>query len=474
MKGLFGHAKKEESVEKKTEAVVEKRVTKKKTIEKKSEKKMTKETPKKDVEIKTTPRRKDGEAHFSVGIDLGTTHCVLSYVDLGATNDDHLEQQVMAIPQLTSVGVIEDKKQLPSFMYLAHDAEMSEGDKTLPWSENPDDLVGEIARTMGSKTPIRLVSSAKSWLCHAGIDCKKPILPTDSPDEIKRVSPFQAMVAYLKHIEQAWQFQYPDSPLSEQNITITVPASFDPSARELTVEAARKVGLNQAILLEEPQSALYSWVENSEGDWRNHVNVGDIILVIDVGGGTTDLSLIAVTEQEGNLELTRIAVGDHILLGGDNMDLALAYTIKAKIEKEGKRLQPWQVQALMHSCRDAKEQFFQDDEVESIPLVIASRGSSLMGGSLRSELTRKEVNKVLIEGFLPKVKADARPMVRPQSGLRTTGLPYAQDAGISRHLAAFLAKQRSATDDLAGISQPESASFLHPTAVLLNGGVFKA
>ncbi|MCK5872488.1 MAG: Hsp70 family protein [Methylococcales bacterium] len=435
---------------------------------------MIKEISKKDVEIKTTLHREDGEAHFSIGIDLGTTHCVLSYVDFLATDDDHLEQQVMVIPQLTSAGVIEDKAQLPSFMYLAHEAEISEGNKALPWSKKPDNLVGEIARTMGAKTPIRLVSSAKSWLCHTGIDCKKPILPVESPDEIERVSPFQATVAYLEHIEQAWRFQYPDSPLSEQDLTITVPASFDPSARELTVEAARKVGLDQAVLLEEPQSALYSWIENSEGDWRNHVNVGDIILVIDVGGGTTDLSLIAVTEQAGNLELTRVAVGDHILLGGDNMDLALAYTVKAKIEKEGKRLQPWQVQALMHSCRDAKEQFFQDDKVENIPLVIASRGSSLMGGSLRSELTREEVNQVLIEGFLPKVEADARPMVRSQSGLRTTGLPYAQDAGISRHLAAFLAKQLSAVDDIEGISLPKEARFLHPTAVLLNGGVFKA
>ena len=485
MKGLFGNAKKEETVEekmesitKKTEPVVEKTPPKKavkKPIKSKTEKEMKKEeVPKTETKIKTEVKPDDGAAHFSVGIDLGTTHCVLSYVDLNATDDDHLEQQVMAIPQLTSAGTVEDKSQLPSFLYLAHEAEMNEGDKALPWSKNPDNLVGEIARTMGAKTPIRLVSSAKSWLCHAGIDCKKPILPAESPDEIERISPFQATVAYLEHIEQAWKAHYPHSPLSQQNLTITVPASFDPSARELTVEAARKVGLNQAILLEEPQSALYSWIENSEGDWRNHVSIGDIILVIDVGGGTTDLSLIAVTEQEGNLELTRVAVGDHILLGGDNMDLALAYTIKAKIEKEGKRLQPWQVQALMHSCRDAKEQFFQDDKVESIPLVIASRGSSLMGGSLRSELTREEVNQVLIEGFLPKVNADVRPMVRPRSGLRTTGLPYAQDAGIPRHLAAFLAKQRSSIDDLEAISQPKDASFLHPTAVLLNGGVFKA
>ncbi len=465
MKGLFGHAKEKQeqpetvteegdsSIEKITEADIE-------IIE--------------DEKIVEEIILSDGEPRFSVGIDLGTTHCVLSYVDLSKTNDDHIEQQVMAIPQLSSPGVVEDKNQLPSFMYLAHEDEITDDDKTLPWTTKPDYLVGEIALNMGAKTPIRLVASAKSWLCHAGVDCKKPILPTEAPNEIERVSPFQVTVAYLQHLQDAWKAQYPDSILAEQDVTITVPASFDPSARELTVEAARKVGLKQAVLLEEPQAALYSWIEKSEGDWRNHVNIGDILLVIDVGGGTTDLSLIAVTEQEGNLELTRIAVGDHILLGGDNMDLALAYTVKAKIEKDGQRLQPWQIQALTHSCRDAKEKIFNDMAIDSIPLVVASRGSSLVGGTLRSELTREDVERVLVEGFLPKVQATDRPVSRPRVGLRTVGLPYAQDVGITRHLAAFLAKQLSSIDDLKDISLPEDASFLHPTAVLFNGGVLKA
>jgi len=234
------------------------------------------------------------------------------------------------------------------------------------------------------------------------------------------------------------------------------------------------VGLGQAILLEEPQAALYSWIEKSHGDWRKHAEVGDIILVIDIGGGTTDLSLIAVTEKDGNLELTRVAVGDHILLGGDNMDLALAYTVKAKLEKDGKRLEPWQIQALTHSCRDAKEKIFNNSEVDNIPLVVASRGSSLIGGTLRTELTRDEVSRVLVEGFLPQVAVSDRPVSRPRTGLRTAGLPYAQDAAITRHLAAFLAKQQGATDELKDINLPEHASFLHPTAVLFNGGVLKA
>lgn len=410
--------------------------------------------------------------HFAVGIDLGTTHCVLSYADI-TDIEAEFSQQVMGIPQLTSPSIIEAKLQLPSFLYQAHESELPANSIVLPWSEKPDFIIGEIARSLGSKTPIRLVSSAKSWLCHAGIDCKSPILPADAPDEVERVSPFEATKAYLEHMSSAWLHLHPNAPLSEQDLVLTVPASFDPAARELTVEAARAVGLNHAILLEEPQAALYSWIEQTKGDWRKHAKMGDVILVIDVGGGTTDLSLIAVTAKDGILDLTRVAVGEHILLGGDNMDLALAYTVKAKIEKDGKRLEPWQVQALTHSCRDAKEKIFSSDVI-SVPLVVPNRGSSLIDGALRSELTRDEVNSVLIEGFLPKVSVSERPISRPRGGLQTKGLPYAQDAGITRHLAAFLAKQQNAVNDLDGIDLPEGATFLHPTAVLFNGGVFKA
>ncbi|MEI7838875.1 MAG: Hsp70 family protein [Methylococcaceae bacterium] len=410
--------------------------------------------------------------HFAVGIDLGTTHCVLSYADITA-NDDEFTQHVMGISQLTSPSVVEEKFQLPSFLYQAHDVELPVGSTSLPWNAKPDFIVGEIARNLGSKTPIRLVSSAKSWLCHAGVDCKSPILPAEAPDDVQRVSPFQATKAYLEHMRDAWQYLHPNAPLSEQDLVLTVPASFDPAARELTVEAARSVGLGQAILLEEPQAALYSWIEQTHGEWRKQAKTGDVILVIDVGGGTTDLSLIAVTEKDGVLDLTRVAVGDHILLGGDNMDLALAYTVKAKLEKSDTRLEPWQVQALTHGCRDAKEKILSSD-VDSVPLVVPSRGASLMDGALRSELTRDEVNSVLIEGFLPRVSVSERPISRSRGGLQSKGLPYAQDAGITRHLAAFLAKQQNAADDLDGINLPDGATFLHPTAVLFNGGVFKA
>ena len=410
--------------------------------------------------------------HFSVGIDLGTTHCVLSFADITDGENEFL-QQVMGISQLTSPSIVEEKLQLPSFIYQANDVELPANSIVLPWNPKPDFIVGEIARSLGSKTPIRLVSSAKSWLCHSGVDCKAAILPADAPDEVEKVSPFEATKAYLEHMSSAWLRLHPNAPLSEQDLVITVPASFDPAARELTVEAAKSVGLSHAILLEEPQAALYSWIEQTQGEWRKQTKVGDVILVIDVGGGTTDLSLIAVTEKDGVLDFTRVAVGEHILLGGDNMDLALAYTVKGKIEKDGKRLEPWQIQALTHGCRDAKEKIFSSD-VSSVPLVVPNRGSSLIDGTLRSELTRDEVNSVLIEGFLPTVAVSDRPVSRARAGLQTQGLPYAQDAGITRHLAAFLAKQINAADELDGIDLPEGATFLHPTAILFNGGVFKA
>ncbi len=413
-------------------------------------------------------------SRFSVGIDLGTTNSVVSYLELSQCDGEHAPLHVLPIPQLTSPGLVGEKYQLPSFVYQAHESELAEGDIALPWDDAPEAVVGEIARQLGSKTPIRLVSSAKSWLCHSGVDCRSDILPVQSPEEVPRISPFQASVDYLRHMRDAWNDQFPDDPLSDQELVITVPASFDPAARELTVEAAHSLGLRQAILLEEPQSALYSWIQASEGGWRKQAKPGDVIMVVDVGGGTTDLSLIAVTEDGGNLVLNRIAIGDHILLGGDNMDLALAYVLKMKMEKEGKRLEPWQIQALMHGCRDAKETLLSDPEAGEVAVVVPSRGSSLIGGTLRTALTRDEVSRTLVEGFFPKVKASDRPAAQTRSGLTTLGLPYAKDARITCHVAAFLARQVNATEELAGFNPPPDATFIHPTALLLNGGVFKS
>ena len=365
---------------------------------------------------------------------------------------------------------------LPSFLYLPHPDELRPDDRTLPWGEQPPFVVGELARAMGGRTPIRLVSSAKSWLCHPGVDRRAAILPVEAPDEVERVSPLQASMRYLEHLRAAWDQHYPDASLTEQDVVLTVPASFDPAARELTAEAAEAVGLGHLVLLEEPQAALYHWILAARGEWRKQVRVGDIILVIDLGGGTADFSLIAVTERDGSLELVRVAVGDHILLGGDNMDLALAHAVRAKLAEQGTQLDPWQLQGLTHGCRNAKEILLGDAAVETVPVVVPSRGSKLIGGTLRTELTRDEVTRNLVEGFFPWVDASARPTSRARAALTKLGLPYAQDPAMTRHLAAFLARQVGATRDLAGFEDrlPEGASFLHPTAVLFNGGVFKA
>lgn len=416
------------------------------------------------------------DARYSVGIDLGTTHCALSFVDLTQSEGEKVQQQVMGIPQLTSPGNIEEKVLLPSFLYLPHPEEFAQNDLTQPGGNERQYVVGELARNQGARTPIRLVASAKSWLCHPGVDRRAAILPLDAPDEVEKISPLQASTYYLQEICDAWNNKYSDAPLAQQSVTITVPASFDPAARDLTAEAARAIGLEQFLLLEEPQSALYSWLQASRGDWRKQVHVGDIILVVDVGGGTTDLSLIAVTEQEGNLILHRIAVGDHILLGGDNMDLALAHVIGGKLTNQGTRLEPWQLQGLTHGCRAAKETILNDPDVETVPVVVPSRGSRLIGGTLRTDLTRAEVVQVIIEGFFPRVDVSAQLLTRPRGALTKLSLPYAQDAAITRHLAAFLTRQSGATVELAGYQNTvaENASFLHPTAILFNGGVFKS
>ena len=410
------------------------------------------------------------QSRYAVGIDLGTTNCVLSYVELH-TEQEPAPHHVMPIVQLTRPGSVEEKTQLPSFIYQAHDAELAQGDSALPWDANPDTIVGSMARELGSKTPIRLVSSAKSWLCHGGVDRHASFLPLNSPDEVAKVSPIEATIQYLVHLRNAWDYRFLDAPLVDQDVIITVPASFDPAARDLTTEAAQRAGFNNLTLLEEPQAAVYSWLESSSDTWRSQVSVGDVILVIDIGGGTTDLSLVAVTEDDGNLSLNRVAVGDHILLGGDNMDLALAYQVKTKLEQEGNSLAPWQILAMTHSCRDAKEILLTDPEIHSVPITIPSRGSKLLGATLRTELTKQEVMSSLVDGFFPEVSIQDHPAQQARGALKQMGLPYAQDAAVCRHLAAFLCRQQAAAEALLGENE---ADFIKPTAVLFNGGVLKA
>ncbi|ELH9639197.1 MULTISPECIES: Hsp70 family protein [unclassified Vibrio] len=436
------------------------------------------------VETQQTPK-------FSVGIDLGTTHCVMSFVD---THDEDARVEVMPIPQLTAPGTVETRSQLGSFLYQPHEHEMNPQSRVLPWSSEPKALVGAIARNLGSKTPIRLVASAKSWLCHAGVNRRDAFLPAGSPEEVEKVSPLRATELYLEHLKDAWNHANPNHNLADQDVTITVPASFDPAARDLTAEAARNVGFVHLTLLEEPQAALYNWIDNSNDKWRDEVEVGDIVLVVDIGGGTTDLSLVEVTEDDGNLTLNRIAVGEHILLGGDNMDLALAYRLKMKLAQEGKELQPWQVQAMTHACRDAKEALLNDSELQSVPIVVPSRGSKLLGATLKTELTQEEVQQTLVDGFFPQVAITDHPVQRSRGALTQMGLPYAQDAGITRHIAAFLSKQANALSTsgngaeaaaqdfnpfanmpgMPGSDAAQSADFIKPTAILFNGGVLKS
>ncbi|CAE6945454.1 Belongs to the heat shock protein 70 family [Vibrio sp. B1REV9] len=436
------------------------------------------------VETQQTPK-------FSVGIDLGTTHCVMSFVD---THDEDARVEVMPIPQLTAPGTVETRSQLGSFLYQPHEHEMDPQSRVLPWSSEPKALVGAIARNLGSKTPIRLVASAKSWLCHAGVNRRDAFLPAGSPEEVEKVSPLRATELYLEHLKDAWNHANPNHNLADQDVTITVPASFDPAARDLTAEAARNVGFVHLTLLEEPQAALYNWIDNSNDKWRDEVEVGDIVLVVDIGGGTTDLSLVEVTEDDGNLTLNRIAVGEHILLGGDNMDLALAYRLKMKLAQDGKELQPWQVQAMTHACRDAKEALLNDSELQSVPIVVPSRGSKLLGATLKTDLTQEEVQQTLVDGFFPQVAITDHPVQRNRGALTQMGLPYAQDAGITRHIAAFLSKQanalsasgngaEAATQDfnpfanmpgMPGADAAQSADFIKPTAILFNGGVLKS
>ncbi|HBC3489003.1 Hsp70 family protein [Vibrio alginolyticus] len=436
------------------------------------------------VETQQTPK-------FSVGIDLGTTHCVMSFVD---THNEDARVEVMPIPQLTAPGTVETRSQLGSFLYQPHEHEMNPQSRVLPWSSEPKALVGAIARNLGSKTPIRLVASAKSWLCHAGVNRRDAFLPAGSPEEVEKVSPLRATELYLEHLKDAWNHTNPNHNLADQDVTITVPASFDPAARDLTAEAARNVGFVHLTLLEEPQAALYNWIDNSNDKWRDEVEVGDIVLVVDIGGGTTDLSLVEVTEDDGNLTLNRIAVGEHILLGGDNMDLALAYRLKMKLAQEGKELQPWQVQAMTHACRDAKEALLNNSELQSVPIVVPSRGSKLLGATLKTELTQEEVQQTLVDGFFPQVAITDHPVQRNRGALTQMGLPYAQDAGITRHIAAFLSKQANALSTsgngaeaaaqdfnpfanmpgMPGSDAAQSADFIKPTAILFNGGVLKS
>jgi hypothetical protein len=407
-------------------------------------------------------------SRYVVGIDLGTTNCALAYVDTAQGDEAPITQ--LPIPQVVAPGEVADRPLLPSFIYLPGPGEQPAGALRLPWAPERDFAVGQFAQQFGSQVPTRLVASAKSWLCHPGVDRRAPILPWKAPESTRHVSPLEASRLFLSHLVEAWNHTIaktdPAQRLELQDVVLTVPASFDAAAREMTLEAAHAAGLVNLTLLEEPQSAFYAWLDARRDDWRQLIKVGELILVADVGGGTTDLTLIEVGEENGSLALTRLAVGDHILLGGDNMDLTLAHTAAGHLAKKNVKLDAGQMLLMSHSARRAKEQLFADPKLASAPVTVLGRGSRVIGGTVQTELTRAEVEQVLVDGFFPPVPLDAQPARARVVGLQELGLPYAADPAVTKHLAYFLSRQAE--------SLKERGTKALPSAVLYNGGVFKA
>lgn len=407
---------------------------------------------------------------FIVGVDLGTTNSALASCEAGG---ESAAIAVSPVPQLVNLNEVADRTLLPSFLYIPGDLDFPAGSVSLPWNDKPQFVIGELARKRGAENPSRLVASAKSWLSHAAMNRAAPILPWQAPDEVSKISPVDASGQYLQYLRTVWDVQHGSNRLAEQDVLLTVPASFDEEARELTRRAAEHAGLERVTLLEEPQAAFYAWLESQGDNWRKRIKVGDLVLVCDIGGGTTDFSLIAVSEHEGDLVLERVAVGDHILLGGDNMDLALARLLQQKLEAEGHRIDMFQLQGLWYQCRTAKEYLFEHPDAEKQDVTLLGKGRKLVGGTIKTELLRQEVDRVLVEGFFPQVASDDMPMRQRRVGFQELGLPYAADAAITKHLARFLTQQTQNSPEAANIRRGRSG-LACPTHVLFNGGVMKA
>ena len=404
---------------------------------------------------------------YVIGIDLGTTNSVVAYASIDVDSDTPLIE-LLQLPQLVAAGTVEAHESLPSFVYLATEAEANNQSLDLPWPSETKTAVGQFARTRSADAPNRSVVSAKSWLCHNKVDRRAPILPFDAPDDVGKISPVEATRQYLAHLAAAWNHKFPDTPIQQQQVVLTVPASFDPVARELTRESAVAAGLPaDFVLLEEPQAALYAWLNQQGDDWRKKLSVGKTILVCDVGGGTTDLTLISVEEAAGNLELNRVAVGNHLLVGGDNMDLATAHVVAEKFAEKGTKLNPWQSVSLWHSCRKAKETLMSVSGPETHSISVLGRGSKLIGNTVTTEVNKSEIANMLLDGFFPVCSLNDRPQTQPASGFQEIGLPFESDPGITRHIADFLQRSNANTEN--NNEQPPTPDF-----VLFNGGVFKA
>jgi hypothetical protein len=409
---------------------------------------------------------------FAVGIDLGTSNCALALAGPGSLS-------VLPIPQCAAPGTLDKADTLPSALFLPLADEFAPDAFSLPWAGPSDIVVGTFARERGPLAPDRHIHSAKSWLCHAQAERKAPILPWNSQAPVAKRSPVEASRLLLEHLRQAAAAA--GAPQDAQ-VVITLPASFDEAARALTLDAAQGAGLRDVVLLEEPQAAFYAWIARNPDTWRKQVRAGDLVLVCDVGGGTADFSLIAVNDDgNGNLALERLSVGEHILLGGDNLDLALAHSLRADLEAAGHSVDAWQFLSLQHAARAAKEKLFSDDSLDEAPVAIAGRGSKLFASTLSTPLTREVLTRIAVDGFLALTGAEDFPLKRKNTALREFGLPYAADPVLSKHLARFLARSREAVASStahAALVGPERlahpSGLLHPSALLFNGGFFKA
>jgi len=414
-------------------------------------------------------------AKYIVGIDLGTTNSALAFCDATAAEEES-RIEVRGIPQLVNPNEVAERTLLPSFLYIPGEFDFPKGSLALPWEPEPKLLIGELARKRGAESPNRLVASAKSWLSYAAVNRTAPILPWQAPEEVPKLSPVEASSKLLQYLLTVWDSSEADEKqhltLAEQDVLITVPASFDEEARELTRRAAEQAGYQHVTLLEEPQAAFYAWLASQGDRWRHRIKVGDLVLVCDIGGGTTDFSLIMVSEENGELTLKRVAVGDHILLGGDNMDLALARVLQQRLEASGNRVDTWQLHSLWHQCRIAKEKLFESPKTQTRPITLLGKGTKLVGGTIKTELTREDLDHVLVEGFFPKVASSELPARQRRVGFQELGLPYAADPAITKHLARFLSEQARNSPEAAGIRRSRSG-LACPTHILFNGGVMK-
>lgn len=415
-------------------------------------------------------------AKYIVGIDLGTTNSALARCDASAAEEES-RIEVRGIPQLVNPNEMEERTLLPSFLYIPGEFDFPKGSLALPWEAEPKFVIGELARKRGAESPNRLVASAKSWLSYPAVNRIAPILPWQAPEEVPKLSPVEASSQFLQYLRTVWDSseaaEQQQLAFAEQDVLLTVPASFDEEARELTRRAAEQAGYQHVTLLEEPQAAFYAWLASQGDGWRRRIKVGDLVIVCDVGGGTTDFSLIMVTEENGELTLKRVAVGDHILLGGDNMDLALARVLQQRFEASGNRVDTWQLHGLWHQCRIAKEKLFESPKTQTRPITLLGKGTKLVGGTIKTELTREDLDHVLVEGFFPKVASSELPARQRRVGFQELGLPYAADPAITKHLARFLSEQARNSPEAAGIRRGRSG-LACPTHILFNGGVMKA